>query len=200
MNPGASDTSIALPAPSTSGSRSLDSVLATRRSVRALMTTPLLDAEIAKLLWAGQGITSTLGQRTAPSAGALYPITLHLFDARGVFQYEPHAHALTKRLDGDRRSDLARAAYDQEPIAEAPLVIAIVARPSVTATKYGGRAERYCALEAGHVAQNVLLEATALGLGAVPVGAFDEDAVRKVLSLDEGELPLYLVPVGRPRD
>jgi SagB-type dehydrogenase family enzyme len=198
----ASDSSLssgaatALPSASVSGARSLEAVLARRRSVRTYRARKLLDGELAQLLWAGQGITSALGQRTAPSAGALYPLTLYWIDERGIFRYEPSTHAITKRSDGDRRRDLARAAFDQTSIEQAPGVLAIVARTSITATKYGARSERYCALEAGHVAQNVLLEATALGLDGVPVGAFDDDAVRKVLTLDSGQVPLYLIPLG----
>jgi SagB-type dehydrogenase family enzyme len=96
------------------------------------------------------------------------------------------------------RDELKTAALSQSAVGDAPVVIVIVAKPAVTAAKYRGRAERYCVLEAGHVAQNVLLAAFALGLGGVTIGAFDDDSIRSVLDLDDGYLPLYLIPVGHP--
>ena len=177
----------------------LHGIIATRRSVREFGRRGLTPAEVGALLWAGQGITSADGARAAPSAGALYPITLTLVDARGVWRYVPAEHALSPAERGDRRARLAAAALDQEHVAEAPLTVAVTARPARLSARYRERAERYCVLEAGHVAQNVLLMATALGLAAVPVAAFDDEAVRSVLGLGAGDLALYLLPVGAPR-
>ncbi|WP_242342785.1 SagB/ThcOx family dehydrogenase [Anaeromyxobacter terrae] len=176
----------------------LHGVIAARRSRREFGRRGLTDAETSALLWAGQGITSVEGGRAAPSAGALYPITLTLVDARGVWRYVPAVHALALEEVGDRRARLASAALGQESVAGAPLTIAVSARPAVLAARYRERAERYCLLEAGHVAQNVLLMATALGLAAVPVGAFDDEAVLGVLALGPAHLALYLLPVGAP--
>lgn len=120
-------------------------------------------------------------------------------DEGGVWRYAPRGHALVLVREGDVRARLARAALDQEAVAEAPATIAITADPAVLAPRYRSRSGRYCTLEAGHVAQNILLQATALGLGAVPVGAFDDDAVGALLELPPGHLALYLVPVGAPR-
>jgi SagB-type dehydrogenase family enzyme len=174
----------------------LHDVIAKRRSCREFAPRELTASEIGALLWAGQGITSAEGGRAAPSAGALHPITLRAIDARGVWRYIPEEHALSPAETGDRRSQLAAAALGHEYVAEAPLTIAVTARPAVLADKYRDRAERYCVLEAGHVAENVLLMATALGLAAVPIGAFDDEAVLAVLGLAAGHLPLYLLPVG----
>jgi SagB-type dehydrogenase family enzyme len=175
-------------------------IIERRRSRREFGRRELTVAEIGALLWAGQGITSTEGGRAAPSAGALYPITLSVIGARGVWRYVPEEHALSPSEAGDRRAQLAAAALSQEYVAEAPATIAVTARTAVLAAQYGERAERYCALEAGHVAQNVLLMATGLGLAAVPVAAFDDEAVLGVLGLGAGHLPLYLLPVGAPLD
>lgn len=183
-----------LPAPRRTGGPSLAEVLATRRSVRAFAARPLDDAELGQLLWAAQGITG--GHRTAPSAGALYPLSVRVIDARGVWRYEPADHALVLEAPGDRRAALSAAALGQTVVGSAPAILVISARFAITARRYGARAERFATLEAGHVAQNVLLEATALGLGAVPIGAFDDAALRRVLGVGRDVVPLYLIPVG----
>ncbi len=196
---------VSLPAPDRTGRMSLDSALAARRSVREFKPTPLTLAEAGQLLWAAQGVTSPDGGRTAPSAGALYPLEIHLVAgnveglAPGVYRYDPKRHQLIPVADGDRRRKLADAALDQDWMVEAPALIAINAIYSRTSRKYGERAERYVHMEVGHVVENIYLEATALGLGTCMVGAFDDDAVRKVLDVPDSEAPLGLMPVGRPR-
>jgi SagB-type dehydrogenase family enzyme len=177
----------------------LDEALARRRSVREYTAEPVSDQAIARLMWAAQGITDPEGHRTAPSAGALYPLELYAVTARGLFHYEPREGRVSRVGTADIRPALARAALSQDAVRKAPLVLVFAAVHARTAAKYGVRAERYVNLEAGHAAQNVLLEATALGLGAVPVGAFDDDALARALSLPEEERPLYLVAVGHPR-
>ncbi|MGE5185872.1 MAG: SagB/ThcOx family dehydrogenase [Acidobacteriota bacterium] len=184
-----------LPAPQTSGGPSLASVLATRRSRREFGARALDDAELGQLLWAAQGVSD--GHRTAPSAGALYPLTIHVVDARGVWHYVPADHAVVRDATGDHRGQLVSASFGQAAT-RAPEVLVVTADIAVTAKKYGARAERFATLEAGHVAENVLLEAAALGLDAVPVGAFDEAAVRRALGLTSQDTPLYLIPVGPP--
>lgn len=187
----------ALPAPHPSGTLSLEEVIAARRSVREFSPGALTEQQVSQLLWAAQGVTNReQGLRAVPSAGALYPLELYLVQASGAFHYQPISHAL-RRVEGrDLRKSLARAAHDQTSVRTAAVDLVIVGVVSRTSAKYGQRAERYIALEAGHAAQDLLLEATALGLGAVPVGAFDDDAVREVLALPGDNIPLYIVPVG----
>jgi len=181
----------------------LSSLLARRHSQRDYSTTPLTLAELAALLWAAQGMTQRDAQRTAPSAGALYPLELYCLVGAvtgleaGVYHYRPVPHALVLRQSGDRRVELADAALDQDWIAVAPLVLAFAAVFQRTTRKYGERGVRYVHIEVGHAAQNVCLMATSLGLGSVTVGAFDDAAVQAVLQLPESEAPLYLLPVGR---
>lgn len=189
---------VELPSP-TAGSATLDAALRQRRSVRAFTPDALSDNEVGQLLWAGQGITADWGGRTAPSAGALYPLELHAVTARRTMHYRPAGHQLEVSIERDVRTDLMAAAHGQEPVGAAPLTIVIVAVPARTAAKYGDRSVRYVDLEAGHTAQNVLLEAVALGLGAVPIGAFDDAAVAHVLGLPEGHEARYLLAVGRPQ-
>jgi SagB-type dehydrogenase family enzyme len=175
----------------------LDGALARRRSVRAFSSRGVSPQEIGRLAWAAQGITDApSGGRTAPSAGALYPIELYVVAPEGVFHWAPEKNALERRSPDDRRAVLARAAHGQDAVRDAGIDLVLAGVPARTARKYGARAERYVLLEAGHVAQNVLLEAVALGLGAVPVGAFDDADVARAVGLAEGEEALYVVAVG----
>ncbi|HET6954800.1 MAG TPA: SagB/ThcOx family dehydrogenase [Acidimicrobiales bacterium] len=176
----------------------LEVALSHRRSVREFAARPLTDAEIGQLLWAAQGVTADWGGRTAPSAGALYPLEVHGVTSRRALHYVPEDHRAEVTTERDLRPALMAAALDQESIGQAPFVIAVVAVPSRTA-RYGDRARRYVDLEAGHAAQNVLLQAVAMNLVAVPIGAFDDDAVARVLALPDGHEPRYLLPVGHPR-
>lgn len=192
----AQPTTVALPAPDTHGTMPLESALAQRRSIRTFAPTPLRLDEVGQLLWAGQGITALDGKRTAPSAGALYPLDLYAVGAGQVVRYLPHGHRVEIRESRDLRGDLAGAALGQDAVKSAPTVIVIVATPARTAAKYGSRTSDYVRLEAGHAAQNILLQATAIGLGAVPIGAFDADKVREILALPRGQLPIYVIPVG----
>ena len=190
----------ALPSPQLVGALSLEEALQARRSIRSFSTRMLTRTEIGQLLWAAQGVTDAAGHRTAPSAGALYPLELDVVTPDGVARYTPAEHRLTWRTATDIRPALRAAALDQAVVGEAPLIIVVSGVVERTATRYGTeRAQRYVALEAGHAAQNVLLQAVSLGLGAVPIGAFDDAAVRRILSLADDEAPLYLIPVGRPR-
>jgi SagB-type dehydrogenase family enzyme len=190
----------ALPAPLLAGQVALEEAIARRRSVRELRDEPLTMQQIGQLCWAGQGITDRqTGYRAVPSAGALYPIELHIMTAEGVSRYLPKEHALRQHLVGDQRRAVQRAALGQDMIAHAPACLIITAVVERVAVKYRDRAERYCFMEAGHVAQNILLQATALQLAGVPVGAFEDEKMDEVLKLPAGERVLYLVPIGKPR-
>ncbi len=189
-------TVINLPAPGHKGKMSLEEALKRRESVRSFTSQPLTEKELSQLLWAAQGVTRQWGARTAPSAGALYPLETYVVVKEGVFQYSPQHHRLIRILKDDLRAGLAEAALGQTCIREAPSVFVITAVYERTAGKYGTRAERYVKMEAGHEAQNILLQAAALSLGSVPVGAFRDDQVKKILNLPASHEPLYLIPVG----
>lgn len=191
---------IQLPEPARSGVVSLEEALAERRSVREFLPDALTDRQLSQLLWAAQGISAPGGYRTAPSAGALYPLEVYVAMPAGFYHYVPERHRLNLKSAVDLRQALCRAALDQQAIAEAGAVFVIAAVYERTMHKYGAtRGERYVHLEAGHAAQNLLLEAVALGLGAVPMGAFRDAEVQKVLSLPRNHQPLYLISVGKPR-
>ena len=186
----------ALPAPASGPAGSLEAAIAERRSVRTFEPAPLREEQVGQLLWSAQGVTDPGGARAAPSAGATYPLQLLAVTTEGVARYHPEEHALSDHRAGDQRAALADAAYAQEWIAEAGLVLVISGVVERTAARYGDRAERFMLLEAGHAAQNVLLQAVALELGATPVGAFDAGQLRSILDLPADEEPLYLLPVG----
>lgn len=189
-----------MPAPRLEGKMSLEETLARRRSIREFTTEELSLEEISQLLWAAQGITAAWGGRTAPSAGALYPLEVYVATADGLYHYSPQGHRLTVESREDLRVRLWEVSLRQSAVREAPAVFVIAAVYGRTAEKYGTRAERYVKLEAGHAAQNLLLQAVDLDLGAVPIGAFYDEQVQKVLSLPPDHEPIYLIPVGHPRE
>lgn len=201
---GSTGPTVALPAPRLAGEQSLETVLGKRRSVREYSDAPLSLAEVSQLLWAAQGVTASDGGRTAPSAGALYPLELYVvagnvasLDA-GVYHYRPQGHTLTRHSEGDMRSALAKAALRQDCVRDGAAVLVFAAVYARTERKYSDRAPRYVHIEVGHAAENACLQAAALGLGAVTVGAFDDDAVHQTLRLPVQERVLYLMPVGKP--
>lgn len=195
---------IKLPSPRLDSSISVEKALSKRRSVRGYKNESLSLADISQLLWAAQGITDKArGLRTAPSAGALYPLEVYIITGsvmgveQALYKYAPGEHELIKVKNGDLRPQLMAAALGQAPVREAPLVIAITAVYERTMQKYGERGRRYVWLEAGHAAQNLYLQAVALNLGLVVIGAFDDEGVKRILALPDKEFPLYLIPVGR---
>lgn len=188
----------ALPPPDTSGDVSLEQALVRRRSVRSFSDSTLSRKQTGQILFAAQGVTQPgTGYRTAPSAGATYPLETYAFTPEGVYKYAPAEHAIELVKNRDLRKELSAAALGQRFVRNAPLVVVFTAVNKRTTQRYGGRGVRYVHMEAGHVAQNIHLQAVALGLGSVPVGAFDDDEVREVLDC-KGEEPLYIVPVGFP--
>lgn len=195
---------IALPPPEGSASEPLQQLLMQRRSIRSFRPAPLSLTQLGQLLWAAQGITHSEGLRTAPSAGALYPLELYAVVGAvdglkpGIYHYHPGEHRLSKVADGDRREELARAAHGQSWIARAAVVIAFGAIYERTTRKYGERGVRYVHMEVGYAGENVHLQASALGLGTTVVGAYDDDEVAAVLGLPANTQPLALMPVGHP--
>ena len=199
------DARIALPRAETSGEMPVEEALKKRRSVREFRRGGLTLDDVAQLLWAGQGVTRGHVYRTAPSAGALYPLKLYLAAGQvdglrpGIYRYSPKRHALIRVAAGDRRDALAAAALDQDWVRRAPAVLVITGIYARSAMKYGQRAKRYTHIEVGHVAQNIYLQATARGLGTVMVGAFSGAQVQEALELPADHEPLGLMPVGRQR-
>lgn len=197
--------SIDLPKPQTESEVSIEEALQQRQSVRNYSEDPLSLTKISQLLWAAQGINRPDGFRTAPSAGALYPLEVYLVAGNvenlpaGIYKYDIPGHKLVKISDGDRRSALGNAALWQGCIKSAPAVMVLTAVYERTKKKYGERGVRYAQIEVGCAAQNVYLQAISLELGTVFIGAFDDDEVRKVLNAPHDEQPLAILPVGKIR-
>lgn len=189
---------VSLPPPRSRGEVSVEEAISRRRSVRDFQSAPLSLAEISQLVWSAQGVTSPDGKRAAPSAGACYPLETYLVCAQGLFRYRIGDHALVKVNEADLRGALCEACHGQEFVAKAPVSLVFAAVYRRTTKRYGERGERYVHIDVGHAAQNVHLEAVALGLGSVPVGAFDDQAVARALGLPGSHAPLYIVTVGHP--
>jgi len=198
---------IYLPPPAQKSAISLEEAIARRKSIRDFTPEPLSRSQLSQILWATQGITDARwGRRAAPSAGATYPLEIFIACGKnsvegiteGIYHYQIDNHSLGLHYEGDIRQELAQAALSQEFIYEAPVAVIICAIYERTATGYGSRAERYINMEVGHAGQNIYLQATALGLGTVAVGAFHDEQVREVLRLDRQYRPLYIMPVGKP--
>ncbi len=197
-----------LPAPSL-GRATLAEAIASRRSRRAYGPRPLELGAVATVLHAGYGVTATIdgtpqALRTVPSGGALYPLELYVIAHRvdgldpGLCHYDPLRHGLEllRPLEARAWSELSPYA---EPLAESAAVVAITAVFWRSRFNYGARAYRFALMEAGHVGQNLLLAAAALGLEAVPLGGFFDREVDGLLGVDGiYEASLYLVPLGYP--
>lgn len=197
---------ITLPQPKTIGQMSVEEAISKRRSRRDFKDQSLSLEQISQILWSAQGITDKEREfRSAPSAGALYPIEIYLVTGRdgvenleaGVYHFNAEGYNLKRLLRGDLRQELAEVALGQEAVSLAPVSLVITAIFERTTQKYGARGERYVNLEAGHVAQNVYLQVETLGLGTVSIGAFDDNRVKEILSLPKEAQPLYIMPIGR---
>jgi len=203
---------VKLPPPALDGAVPVEKCLAQRRSVREYADAPLTLADVSQLLWAAYGITQPVpnvpqlrgGLRTAPSAGALYPLELDVVAgnvtglAPGVYRYRPETHDLVLVAAGDKRPALFRAAASQTCVRDAPASIVYSAVFSRNTGKYGDRGrQRYVCMDLGHSAENVYLQCGSLGLGTCAIGAFYDDAVRLVARMTKKEEPLYIMPVGR---
>lgn len=194
---------VELPKPRQKGGVSVEEAMLARRSIRSYSGEALTLEEISQLLWAAQGITNERGFRTAPSAGALYPLELYLVAGKveglapGVYAYRPTRHDLVLVAKGDKREALSEAALGQGAVANGAVDIVFAGVYERTAKKYGERATRYVHIEVGHAAQNVFLQVVALDLGAAVIGAFHDEGVEDVVKMEQNEDALYIMPVGR---
>ena len=198
---------IFLPYPRIKGDISLEEALSMRRSIREYKDIPLTLEQLSQLLWAAQGINEVRrGFRTAPSAGATYPLEVYVVIRpngvkglpAGIYHYNIRRHSLTVIKLGDFRKELTEAALGQTWVYEAPINIVITAIYERTTRRYGERGIRYVHMEVGHVGQNVYLQAAALELGTVVIGAFYDGEVREIIGASKDEHPLYIMPVGVP--
>jgi SagB-type dehydrogenase family enzyme len=195
---------IKLPPPVKTGSMSLTEALEARRTVRRFASRPLDLAQVSQLLWGAGGVSDPRGLRTAPSAGATYPLDLYLVVGErgvkdlpaGVYRYQAAAHTLTPVAPGDARAAVARASLHQSWMAEAPVLVVITGEYRRCTARYGERGVRYTHMEVGNVSQNLFLAAEAQGLGAGIVGAFEDKALAQAVKLPPAHEPLLVMPVG----
>jgi SagB-type dehydrogenase family enzyme len=194
-----------LPPPRTEGSVSIERAIQNRRTVRSYEARKLDTDQLSQLLWAAQGMTEDGGfKRAAPSAGALYPMDVYAVLGQdgvkgfepGVYHYRPGSHSVERVSPGDLRKTIARAALSQMWIAEAPVVLVITAEYSRITGKYGERGVQYAMIEAGHIGQNIFLQAEGLGLAAGIVGAFHEKRLIEAMDIPQTHEPLLIMPVG----
>lgn len=194
---------IVLPSPTTKGKVSLEEAISKRRSVRSFKSDDLTTEQLSQLLWSAQGITDSFRRfRASPSAGAIFPIIIYTLNKDGIFKYVPQRHSLERLSSIDIRAKLAESALGQRFIEEAPVDFVICAVYSDVTSYYGKRGVRYTDMEAGHIGQNISLQAVSLGLGSVMVGAFDTDGVTRLLEpfiSNAAEEPIYIIPVGYPK-
>jgi SagB-type dehydrogenase family enzyme len=202
------DRSIDLPEPALKG-LSVEEAIAARRSVRSYSEDSLSMAELSQILFAAQGVTGRRGEnnlRAAPSAGGTYPIEVYAFANRieglapGIYRYLPEGHSIELVEAGPHGKSLARACHGQSMPEAAALSVVLAAVPERTTSRYGKRGIRYVHMEAGHVSENICLECASLGLGAVPIGAFDDAQLDSLIGIDgEEEISLYVNSIGRIR-
>ncbi len=194
-----------LPKPRLKGEVSVEEAINHRRTIRSYLSKPLTLEQLSQIFWAAQGITEDRGyKRSAPSGGALYPLDIYAVVGdngvkglkAGIYHYDPHKHAALLITEGDFREDVARTALSQMWVARAPLNLVITSEYRRITSKYGTRGERYAMIEAGHVGQNIFLQAEALGLRAGIVGAFHDNDVIRVMKISRSHEPLLILPVG----
>jgi SagB-type dehydrogenase family enzyme len=194
-----------LPKPRLKGSVSVEEAIKHRRTVRSYRLKPLTLEQLSQIFWAAQGITEDRGyKRSAPSGGALYPMDIYAVVGdncveglnAGIYHYDPRKHTALLIIEGDLRKDVARSSLSQMWMAEAPINLVITAEYSRITSKYGARGERYAMIEAGHIGQNIFLQAEALGLRAGIVGAFHDKNVNRVMKINRSHEPLLILPVG----
>ncbi|MHC4356941.1 MAG: DJ-1/PfpI family protein [Planctomycetota bacterium] len=194
-----SEKIIQLTDPNLTGKLSFEQALVRRRSVREFSTEPLTRSEIGQLAWAGQGVTDAQrGLRTAPSAESLYPMELFIATSEGLFNYRPTEHSLQQTMEQDIRGELARATLTPDPVAGAACSIIIAGSSRRITNRVGSKSRIFVAMEAGHIAQNIQLQAVCMGLGSVPIGGLDPTAVRKICRMSRELEPLYVICVGHP--
>jgi SagB-type dehydrogenase family enzyme len=191
-----------LPSPELESNTSLEETLASRRSRRSFQDKAISAQQLSQILWASYGVTSAGGLRTAPSAGALYPLEIYAVIGNvegitpGVYRYISNEHKIVMTIDGDIRAELSEAALGQRMVRDAPVSIFYSAVFERTTGRYGDRGNNYVYIEVGHSAQNIYLQAESLGLGTCAIGAFTDERVKQLLKLPPNEDPLYLMPIG----
>mgnify|MGYP001823509650 CR=1 FL=1 len=197
------NSTIKLPKPRLSGTLAVEQAMRRRRSTRRFPDKPVSLKNLSQILWAAQGVTGAYNERTAPSAGGSFPLEMYVVAGNvtdlpaGVYKYEARVHELCWVSSGDIRAELADAAIQQKCVSRCAVAIVLTAVYERTTAEFGERGVQYVHMEIGHVGQNIHLQAAALGLGSVAVGAFEDHAISTLLGLPKAEQPLYIIPLGQ---
>jgi SagB-type dehydrogenase family enzyme len=180
-------------------------ILKNRKTIRQFVKSEMPQEQMKDLIWAAYGNTHTardIKMRTAPSPGAKYAVAIYVTlenvkgASDGIYQYDTSIEDLKLVKAGKFHDKISDAALEQKFFKVSNVNICMVYVPGRIVPEYGANAAKYCAMECGHIGQNVLLMATSLGLGAVPVGAFDSSAINEILGLSEGQETVYIISVG----
>ncbi|MCD4700919.1 MAG: SagB/ThcOx family dehydrogenase [Candidatus Aegiribacteria sp.] len=204
---------VSLPQPRLSSDVSVEEAMQNRRSVRYYEDSPLTVAEVSQLLWSAYGLNYPVenapdflrgGLRTAPSAGALYPLELYLVvrDVTGldpgIYLYKSETHELVRLVGEDCWEEFSNAGFNQSHFETAAAAIVYSAVFERCTEKYGERGrDRYVCMDLGHSAENVYLQAYALNIGTCAIGAFSDLALKHVIRMTSAEVPLYIMPLGK---
>ncbi|HOK41363.1 MAG TPA: SagB/ThcOx family dehydrogenase [bacterium] len=198
---------IKLPKPENISKISIEEALLKRRSIREYKDEALTIKEVSQILWSAQGITEPKKKfRTAPSAGAIFPLNIYLVVnkveniEKGIYKYLPETHEIIQFLNEDKREDIYKACLQQSCIKNGAIIIVITGNFEKIKKRYSERGVRYTYIEVGHCSQNIYLQCVSLNLGTVAVGAFYDEEVKKILKLPDEEEPLYLMPIGKIKD
>ena len=204
---------IYLPLPKKLTSITVEEAILRRRSIRSFKPEPITIEQLSMILWSAYGVTDpSRGFKASPSAGATYPLEVYAvigekgvlaeggsYLEAGVYKYVSDTHSIRMVRRGDYREALAKAALNQFYVAQAPVDIVVTAVFERTTRIYGERGRvRYVPMDVGHLGQNIYLMATALGLGTVAIGAFIDEKVAEIVAESRDEVPLYIMPVGKP--
>ncbi len=192
----------------------LSDCLKKRRSVRRYENKPLTLNALSALLWSTQGVTGKTGEfllRTAPSAGALYPVETYLIInnadensgglERGIYHYNVFDFVLEEIKTGNFSEHISDSCLGQGFLKKCPVVFVWTAVIRRCASKYTNRAMRYIMLDAGHICQNLVIACACLDLGACPVAAFFDDEANALIEVDgKEESVIYLASAGHPKE
>ena len=193
---------IQLTKPLTKSAISLEEAFWKRHSVRAFTDKVPSWEQVGQLLWAAQGINRPESkQRTVPSAGATYPLELYVILPTGMYRYLPDEHAVVKTFSGDTKKLLREAGFGEKPFFASPCVFFFCARFERVSGKFGPEeTPRYVYLEAGHAAQNLLLQLIPLEMVGVPIGAVVKPEAQKTLGIPPDQKTVYILAVGFPKE
>ena len=198
---------VQLSQPQTSGSLSVEEAFAKQEPVARFSGQTLDLSKVGQLAWAGQRAVSALESEVTPGAAGgqpalqredIYSVRLYFALPSGTYLYDADAHGLEQTSDADVRVPLAQATRNPPAVSSAACNVLLLGSTRALARRGGTAGRNLLLLHAGHVAQNVQLQAVSLELGSVTIGDFDSRAVKRVCNVSRNLEPLYIISVGQP--